>query len=301
MGANELKLNSLRESPERVESAIFEYQRQARRDPSVQTFLESIYWEADRDRAFNRFLAGLEFRTIKKLLGTFGVNENSSVCEVGAGSGFLSWALYKSGYTKIEVSEPNGFFTTGTGYLRSRADSENIRVWNDLDAWYTQAPVYQNIITKNCIHHFQNIPFIAAQMRRKIAPNGLWIAIREFYADTASELYASLASHPMSQKFDIFEWAYPSWHYVDNIEIAGFRLVAAVPAGYANNAMGDYVESEGPPDNQKLTQDIDQILRETPLATVQGFWNEMLKNKFENAGQRFFTRPQMMVFQRIEI
>ncbi|MDX2142282.1 MAG: hypothetical protein SFV19_02905 [Rhodospirillaceae bacterium] len=291
-----LNVHALVEDPNVNERMMVEQQALAAADPAVRRLLESIYLEPDRATSFDRFLKSYELQTILKLLDLFGVNKAQPLCEIGGGPGFLSWALSRSDFTSVHLMEPNGLFNTGTGYLLSRTDAAGVKVHNDLNAWHAGPERYDVVVTKNCIHHFKNIAQAAATIRQKMPAHGLWFAFREWFAETPQELYTQLAQHPYCQRYGVYEWPYPAWHYVEAIEIAGFTLKAIVPSGYANNTLADYKEDLGPPDVQSLTAQIDDILRRNPQSTVESFWQEVLRNRFQQGNTRFFSRPQLMVF-----
>lgn len=294
MDTGQWKILTLEENPERHEQVIAAQQDDS--SPAIQKLLHSIYLEKDRAGAFARFAGGLEFRTIRKILDTFGVKRDARLLEIGGGAGFLAWALHSAGYADVSLLEPNGQFTTGTGYLRSRDDAKGLRIHNDLKAWHAGADTYDAIVTKNCIHHFPNIAQAAASIRQKLKPGARWFAFREQFADTPQELYGLFANHPYCQPYGLYEWSYPASHYVEAIEIAGFSLRAVVPAGYANNTLGTYQENPGPPEIAQLTARIDDLLAKSPQGTVQAFWDEALRNRFQQGTAKFFTRPQLMVF-----
>ncbi len=294
MDTGQWKILTLEENPERHEQVIAAQQDDP--TPAIQKLLHSIYLEKDRAAAFGRFAGGLEFRTIRKMLDTFGVKRDARILEVGGGAGFLAWALHGAGYSDVSLLEPNGQFTTGTGYLRSRDDAEGLRIHNDLKAWHAGADTYDVVVTKNCIHHFPNIAQAAASIRQKLKSGARWFAFREQFADTPQELYGLFANHPYCQPYGLYEWSYPASHYVEAIEIAGFALRAVVPAGYANNTLGTYQEDPGPPEIAHLTAQIDDLLARNPQGTAQAFWEESLRNRFQQGTAKFFTRPQLMVF-----
>ncbi|WP_298380436.1 methyltransferase domain-containing protein [Azospirillum sp.] len=301
MNPDGLKILSLREDPDALEAIITAQHAAYATDPAIRMLLDSIYLEPDRERAFSRFLNGLEFRTIRKLLGLFNVGPENGVCEIGGGPGFLAWALAQSGWGRMNLLEPNPHTVTGTGYLRSRPDGAGVTVHNDLDAWHAGAERYDIVLTKNCIHHFKNIAQAAASIRQKMNDGGRWFAFREWFADTPKELYAQIASHPYCQPYGLYEWPYPSWHYAEAIEIAGFKLEAVIPAVYANNSLGLYQEDEGDETVRGVTAQIDGLLVNDRAATVRAFWEEMLRNRFQGGTHRLFTRPQVFVFVRVPV
>lgn len=296
MNIDRLHIHDLVEEPDRLEKVIVDQQAAAPSNPQIQSLLDSIYLEKDRAKSFARFGAGFEFRTILKLLDIFSVAKDKPLCEIGGGPGFLSWGLGTSGFGNVHLMEPNGCFNTGTGYLRSREDAKAITVHNDLAAWHAGPEKFSTVITKNCIHHFKNITQAAATIRQKMTPDGVWLAFREWFAETPRELYDQIAGHPYCQAYGLYEWPYPSWQYVENIELAGFTCKAVVPSGYANNTLSLYQESSGGPDVESLTNQIDELLKRSPQMTVESFWQEVLRNRFQKGNTRFFSRPQLMVF-----
>jgi len=299
--ADRLQIHSLVEDPEKWEQLIRTEIDRARADPAAYSMLESIYYEEDRARAFERFRQGAEFQRIQRLLQLFGVTRDQRICEIGGGAGWLAWALFMSGYRSIELLEPNPCFITGTGYLRSREDSSELRICNDIDAWYSEADSYDMILTHNCVHHFRGIAHAAASIRQKIRPGGRWLMLREWFADDALELYAQLRDHPYSQRYGVFEFPYPSSHYVESLELAGFELKAVIPAAYANNVLGGYFEHEGGRIRRAATRAFDAVLQRAPAVSRRLYGIELFANRYLSARARIFTRPQAMLFRRKEL
>lgn len=291
-----LNILSLEEDPARHEAVIVGQQDDA--SPGIRFLLESTYLDKDRAAAFARFHDGLEFQTMRRLFDILDVKPEARICEIGGGAGFLSWALARNGFTDVTLVEPNGNYNTGTGYLRARADAASVVIHNDLHAWHAGEDSYDLVVTKNCIHHFRNIAQAAAGIRQKMRPGGRWFAFREQFADTPRELYELLADHPYCQEHGLYEWAYPASHYVEALELAGFKLSAVVPSGYANHALAAYRNDPGDDEARKLTAQVDELLSRGPHGTVTGFWNEVARNRAGNgAAVRFFSRPPLMIFE----
>jgi hypothetical protein len=197
--------------------------------------------------------------------------------------------------------EPNPHFITGTGYLRTRADARDIVIENDLESWYGSPRTYQTVITRNCVHHFRNLAWTAACIRQKIAPGGLWVMFREPFAETAGELYRFLHGHPYSQAYGVFEFAFPAARYVESLALAGFALKAVVPAGYANGCLSRYETQPGGAWVRRLTAVVDLLLRRRPRWTAAAYRFEQLVRGVFGLRLRLFTRPQALLFQRIEL
>jgi hypothetical protein len=138
--------------------------------------------------------------------------------------------------------EPNNYFNTGTGYVRTRPDAARMVIHSNLADWHAASAPFDVIVTKNCIHHFKNLSQSAAAIRQKMHKNALWFSFREWFADSSNELYTLIATHPFCQRYGLYEWPYPAHHYAESIEIAGFELAAVVPGGYANNWLSCFAE-----------------------------------------------------------
>lgn len=297
----DLTLFELEENPARWEAAVQAEQRKAEGDPGAAHILESIYCEADRARAFERFFASRELSVLRGLLGRLGVEPSARICEIGGGPGWLGWALHRLGYRSLEMLEPNDLYNTGTGYLRTRDDARDIRIWNDLGAWYASPERHDVVLTHNCVHHFRNLSYVAACIRQKLAPGGLWLMTREWYADSPAEVYHLLRSHPYSQRYGLFEYPLPAAHYIEGIELAGFRLKALVPAGYANDTLALYQQSPGSLRNRLQTAALDLALARAPALTAGLYRAERVASLLAGPRFRRFTRPQAALFERVEV
>ncbi len=298
---DQLELFALKEAPDLWEDLIIAEQERAEHDPLAAAILESTYWNRNRDEAFNRFLKSFDFFNIQQLLAMFGISKDSSLVEIGGGSGFLAWALVQVGFSNVSLLEPNSHPVTGTGYLRSRADAQSIVVENSLEEWYQSPKKYQTVLTRNCIHHFPNTTFAAASIRQKLQPNGFWAVFREPYVESAEELYRFLHTHPYSQRYGVFEFGFPASHFVRSLELAGFRLRAVVPEGYANNCLSLYQTEPGNRLNRAFTSGTRFMLRNFSTGSVLCYRIEQALRTLWRTRKAFFSRPQVMLFQRREL
>jgi hypothetical protein len=300
MAGSKLEIFNLKEDPDRWEALIEAEITASSSDESARQTVESMYWEKDRGAAFQRFSESLDARHILDLLSLWKVPRKQPLCEIGGGSGQLAWVLAQNGYENVELLEPNGRWITGTGYLETVIDrcGGRLRICNDLASWYGSDEQFRTIVTRNCVHHFPNIAMTAACRRQKMKKGGRWVMIREWFADTPEELYMCLRGHPYCQKYKVYEFPFPASHYVDSVEFAGFKLVAVVPTGYANNALSTYSEDEGGRLRRRLTSWQRSVLKRAPwvsvfLYRVQTFLNRSLRTRFKG-----HARPQIMVFER---
>jgi SAM-dependent methyltransferase len=295
---DQIPLWKLRESPALVEAAIRETQALAANDESARSLLHSIFLGADRDAEFTRYRKTRDFAASMRLLKLFDVKPIDRIVEVGAGSCFFSWSLSSAGFN-IEVVEPSGEHVTGTGYLRSRSDADQVRIHNDLDVWLSENGQYDVLITKNCLHHFRPIGFGLASLRRRLKNEGLFFSFREYYADNAREVAEAVGGHPLAVRYGLYEWPYPAHHYVESAELAGFELIGIVPDGYDGNCLAGFNEL-GDPDPAG-TEKFDRHLARQPQETVIAFWEEVKRNRFEGGCERKYTRPQVMIFRKVAI
>ncbi|WP_158222575.1 class I SAM-dependent methyltransferase [Rhodopirellula sp. MGV] len=298
---DDLVLYSLREDPQISEQMIVGENERAKTDELSDRILKSVYWEADREAAFARYFESSDFKNTLKLINTFDINPSAPLVEIGGGSGFLSWALTRSGFQDVSLLEPNPNFITGTGYLQTRADSKSITIENSLDRFYESSRSYETVVTRNCIHHFPNITFVAACIRQKLKDGGKWVVIREPYVETAIELYQFLQGHPYSQGYGIYEFGFPASHFINCIEMAGFELSAVVPATYANDALAMYSEEQGSTRNRLFTKTADMLLKRLPSATCTAYRIEQLLRAISGSKRSLFTKPQVMLFEKTDL
>jgi SAM-dependent methyltransferase len=294
-------LYRLQEDPVLFERAIQQEIALGETDPNARLVVESIYCDADRAAAFQRFRDGLEFRAITCLLDAFGVRRTDRICEIGGGPGYVAWALADIGFQHLTVLEPSAEFITGTGYLASLGDACPLTIINDLDAFYGSPETYDVVLTRNCIHHFRNITYVAACIRTKLKPGGRWLALREWFADSALEVYQMLRGHPYVSKYATYEFPYSAAQYVEALEMAGFHLRAVIPNGYAASVLSAYVTEPGDARNQRTTELTNRVLAKFPQATVRLYELELFTRRYLRRRGTRFTRPQGWLFQRTEL
>jgi hypothetical protein len=125
--------------------------------------------------------------------------------------------------------------------------------------------------------------------------------LREWFAESPAELYDLLRTHPYCQKYGVYEYPFPASYYVDSTVLAGFRLIGVVPAGYANNCLGAYILDQGPALVGWITRGLETVVRHMPRLTVIAYRAERAASACLGLRLRWFTRPQLMVFQRSEV
>ena len=294
-------LHTLIEDPDRTEAAVCKEIARARTDPAALQVLEANYLDEDREAAFRRFRESFEFERLRRLLELLGIGPAARVCEVGAGGGWLAWALHTAGIAQVDILEPNHHPVTGTAYLKTRPDAAGIRIFDRLAAWYDDPTRYDLVLTRNCVHHFRGLGLIAAATRQKLTPAGRWLMLREWYAERPAEVYELLREHPYAFKHQLYEFPHPLTRYVDSVESVGFALEAVVPARYANGVLGDCATDLGPWPLRAATAVLDQALARAPWVTVLAYRLERPFRRRLPPKLRFFSRPQALLFRRIAV
>lgn len=291
-------LRTMNESPFIKEETIRKESDLAKADPQVRKLLEAIYLDENRELSFQRYCESEEFKINLAMVARH-VNNNSDakICEIGAGPGFLALALRMSGFKNVSVLEPNNEWTTGTGFITSTANKYGLRIWNDLDEWYESEELYDCIITKACVHHFQNVSKVAAEIRCKIRDDGIWLMFDEFFANSADELYAGLAGHAHVVKYSQYEWPYPASIYLDLMRTVGFKPSEIIPFRYKNNYLIRNVRGSKTKFQAIVTAITNMLIKFNLTILVFEIENVFFKTFKVNSKFRLFTFPQMMAFR----
>lgn len=294
-------LRNMKESASLKEEIISRELELSKKDFNIKALLEALYLDENRESSFERFCASEEFKIIFMEIARHArYDMNVKICEVGSGPGFLAVALAKAGFRNVSMLEPNKEWITGTGFIANTAQSYGVRIWNDLDCWYESDELYDLIITKACVHHFENVCKVAAEIRCKINNNGQWLMFDEYFANSPKELYSALINHAHVHKYGQYEWPYSASLYIDLMHLAGYKLKEIIPNRYKNNYISRNISGK-----IKLTRII-TIVTKTLIffkLTVCAFKIEkFIDHCFGiNVKFRLFTLPQLFVFKLSKI
>ena len=292
-------LRNMNESAVLKEEIIKKETALSKTNPDVKTILNALYLDEDRELSFQRYCASHEFKILfNEIARNIGGNRNAKICEIGAGPGFLAAALAKSGFKNISILEPNSAWTTGTGFIASSGHKYGVHVWNSLNDWYASDELYDLIITRACVHHFDNVSKVAAEIRCKINSDGRWLMFDEYFANTPEELYAALATHAHVVKYGQYEWPYSASLYVELMSLVGFKLIEVLPNRYENNYIARNISNDVR--FTKIVTIASKILVRLKM-TVFAFRIEKFIYSFFNPKRRFFTLPQLFVFKLSKI
>jgi SAM-dependent methyltransferase len=295
------------ENPDRYEDTMEKIYADAKSDESLAYTLKHACLEENVAASFDFYLNSTVPAAVIKLMSLFGVDKKSAVVDVGCGRGHAAYALHKNGFTHLAAMDPNSCHATGTGYLASLPD-HGIRIVNDIAEWRKINSQFDAALSTSTVHHWGHIPHGAIDLRRTLKPGGYWFMITEYFANNGSEFVSLLNDHPIAKRYGTYEWPYPASVYADLIQGVGFDLAAVIPLHYDSNKFY-FVPLPQPHafDGAKFTRNVDKLLRRRG-ATVNAFWDEVndfrsydlprSNPSYELYTKRFYTNPQVMVFQR---
>ncbi len=231
----------LRESPEVKETAILEDNRLSATDPVLREFLRTHHMEEDRAASLKSFLSSAATQRIVDVIERFCKgNKALSICEIGAGDGYLAKALVNAGFTNIDIVEPSAKAITGTGYLCALGYAQKITIFNDLESWYGSNKRYDLLISNACIHHFTNPHFVMSQIRLKSHRKTIGLAFNEFFAVDYADTITQLFNHRHATLYGLYEFPYSHRFYRHMFEATGFRTLEIEPRiSYLHMALGD--------------------------------------------------------------
>jgi 2-polyprenyl-3-methyl-5-hydroxy-6-metoxy-1,4-benzoquinol methylase len=212
------------ENPERYEATMARIYDDARANPTLAEVLRVNFLQQDRAEAFRNFCGSGIAEHYDRLLSLLGVSKDATICDLGCGPGYLAYALSRLGYKNMVAMDPNGEWSTGTGYLQAIAP--NIEVINDLSSWRNTTGRFDAMVARATMHHWQHIPMVAVDARRTLKPGAPWIVMHEFVANSPHELAACMNGHLLAVQYRTYEWPYPASVYVDLMKSVGFDLVA---------------------------------------------------------------------------
>ena len=221
-----------------------------RANPSWADLVADAYLGRDVAASADRFLRSAEFAEVKRLLGP--MLDHAVVADIGAGVGIASYALYKSGASRVLAVEPDASDEVGRGAIeRLRAEtSVPIEI---VEGWGEALPLpdasIDVVYSRQVLHHAADLGRFMSEVARILRPGGVMLACREHVVDDESQKQAFLDSHPV-HRLAGGENAYSLPQYLAAIAANGLALTAvlgpwdsvinAFPAVRSTDELADY-------------------------------------------------------------
>lgn len=200
-----------------------------RANPSWADLVADAYLGRDVAASADRFLRSAEFAEVKRLLGP--MLHHAVVADIGAGAGIASYALHKSGASRVFAVEPDGSDEVGRGAIERLRKGTSTPI-DILEGWGEALPLPDNSIdvvyARQVLHHAADLERFMSEVARVLRPDGVLLACREHVVDNESQKKAFLDSHPV-HRLAGGENAFPLPHYL--AAIAGSGLVLAALLG----------------------------------------------------------------------
>lgn len=197
-----------------------------RADPSSVALVADAYLGRDVAASADRFLRSAEFAEVKRLLGP--ILHHAVVADIGAGAGIASYALHKSGASRVFAVEPDASDEVGRRAIeRLREDtSASIEI---LDGWGEVLPLPDESIdvvySRQVLHHAADLERFMSEIARVLRPGGVLLACREHVVDNDSQKKAFLELHPV-HRLAGGENAFSLQQYLAAIDASGLALRA---------------------------------------------------------------------------
>lgn len=174
--------------------------RSLRGNPSFAQLVEDAYLGRNVAASADRFLESGEFSEVRRLLGP--MLDHAVVVDIGAGTGIASYALQKSGATRVFAVEPDASDEVGRGAIE-RLCADTSTPIEIMDGWGEALPLTDDSIdvvySRQVLHHAADLKRFMLEVARVLRPNGVFLACREHVVDNDSQKKAFLDSHPVHQ------------------------------------------------------------------------------------------------------
>lgn len=221
-----------------------------RADPSWADLVEDAYVGRDVAASADRFFRSAEFTDVERLLGP--MLHHAVVADIGAGTGIASYALHKSGASKVFAVEPDPSDEIGRGAIERLRESTSTPI-QILDGWGEGLPLPDDSIdvvySRQVLHHAADLERFMSEVARVLRPGGVLLACREHVVDNDSQKMAFLDSHPV-HRLAGGENAFSLPQYLAAIAASGLVLKAllgpwdsvinAFPAVRSTDELTDY-------------------------------------------------------------
>ncbi len=197
-----------------------------RADPTQSALVEAAYLDADNVAAFERFAASPEFAAtlalVKERLG----GGHARLLDVGCGNGMAAAAFARAGMDVVAVN-PDLSADVGLSAaerLRPLVRNGSIRTVAAIaGALPFPDGAFDVVYARQVLHHMRDLDRGVAECARVLAPDGLFLAVREHVVSDDAQLAEFLEQHPFHSDTGE-ECAYRVEQYEHALRAAGLRV-----------------------------------------------------------------------------
>lgn len=221
-----------------------------RANPSWSELVADAYLGRDVAASADRFLHSAEFIEVRDILGSR--LHSAVVADVGAGAGIASYALHRSGASRVIAVEPDPSDEVGRGAIGRLCEETSTKI-EILDGWGEALPLPDDSIdvvySRQVLHHAADLRQFLSEVRRVLRARGVLFACREHVVDNESQKRTFLDSHPV-HRLAGGENAFTLPQYLAAIAQSGLVLgsllgpwdsvINAFPTVRSNEELADY-------------------------------------------------------------
>jgi ubiquinone/menaquinone biosynthesis C-methylase UbiE len=192
-----------------------------RADPKYADLIRDMYVGPDPVKEAHRFEQSAEWKETARLLG--GWIRGARVVDLGAGTGFSSYAFMTAGAREVLAVEP----WTGSAVGRDAIERLGLPGIVVVDARGEAMPIESGsvdiVYARQTLHHADDLTKMLAEIGRILRPGGAMFTARDHVVDNDKQLARFLAGHPVHQLAG-GEHAYSLDAYLAAIQSGGLRV-----------------------------------------------------------------------------
>jgi ubiquinone/menaquinone biosynthesis C-methylase UbiE len=192
-----------------------------RADPKYADLIRDMYVGPDPVEEARRFEQSAEWKETTRLLEDW--IPGARVVDLGAGTGFSSYAFMTAGAREVLAVEP----WTGSAAGRDAIERLGLPGIVVVDARGEGMPIESGsvdiVYARQTLHHADDLTKMLAEIGRILRPGGAMFTARDHVVDNEKQLAKFLAGHPVHQMAG-GEHAYSLEAYLAAISSAGLRI-----------------------------------------------------------------------------